>query len=109
MPYKDSARQREAQRQYDHSSKGRDRYNRRHQTTTYRDYQTEWWRKTIQRRSGRLAANVRDWSAFFEGLTEDEQHIAAHLMLTLADVDKITSQVVKDQSFDYAYLAHHFD
>lgn len=71
----------------------------------------EWSRRKWQRAGkGVLMARVGDWCSFFDGLTSDaERCIAAHVLMVFANVDAATWTVLVDRSFDYNYIAPHFD
>jgi hypothetical protein len=58
--------------------------------------------------SGAHAYRVACWSAFFDSLNDNEQLVAAYVMLALKGFDEPTRGVVMDRDFDYCYLGEAF-
>ena len=49
------------------------------------------------------------WTAYFNSLTEQEQSIAAHVMVALAQFDSLVLAITFDWGFDAKYLAPHLE
>jgi hypothetical protein len=81
--------------------------NRERQNARLADYLRRKWQRSG---SGVHMARIQDWREFFDGLASDEERcIAAHVLMSLANVDTTALRIIRDHDFDYNYLAQHFD